>query len=162
MQKLCATPLSEEEKATSIGLAKSAAALFFAPFKKNQRLSTKMTPSPEAESEIDFCKAVSELTSDDVFCERHENDSAPLAMVALATAAQDRLLRAKDGSFQKHFDGLTFAVPPCHSSNTPQCHSTVGQKLLCVDWPKMFGLEVNCPDKNCQGKLNNDRSNFSR
>ena len=44
---------------------------------------------------------------------------------------------------------------------SPHYHSIVGQRLLCVDWVKMFGLEVNCP--RCpSGVLYNDRTNFSK
>ena len=62
----------------------------------------------------------------------------------------------------KHFDGLTFTVPTHHNDNVdPQHHSVVGQKFICVDWHRMFGLKLNCDECN-KGWLKNDRTNFSK
>ena len=49
----------------------------------------------------------------------------------------------------------------CPILGIAHCHSIVGQKLLCVDWIKMHGLEMTC--LRCKrGTLRNDRTNFSK
>ena len=43
----------------------------------------------------------------------------------------------------------------------PAYHSIVGQKLLYLDWYKLYGLDIACP--RCErGVLKNDRTNFSK
>jgi len=152
-------PLSEKEKATSVGVSKASGDAFFAARKKNSQQSTASAPATTLK--LDFCKLVADMTSDRVFCDKHGKTSAPLAVVALASVVQDTLLKSKDGSFEHRFNGLTFTVPPCSSTN-PHYHSIVGHRLLHVDWPRTFGIQLSCPDAQCKGKLQNNRSNFSK
>ena len=50
--------------------------------------------------------------------------------------------------------------PLQQSIMSPECHSTVGQKLLHVDW-KMCDVDITCP--HCRnGLLHDDRTNFSK
>jgi len=60
-------------------------------------------------------------------------------------------------SYSRH----CMTVPPTNNHMGPQYHSIVGQKLLYVDWIKMYSLEVQCLCCN-RGILKNDRTNYSK
>jgi len=87
---------------------------------------------------------------------------APLAMLAFAKTVVDKITLNKEVDVQRHFDGITIAVPANDQNLEPQCHSIVGQKLLYVDWYKMYGLD-GVPCQRCnRGHLKNDRTNYSK
>ena len=44
----------------------------------------------------------------------------------------------------------------------PHYHSIIGQKLLLVDWIRVYGADIPCPDRQCNGRLHNTRTNFSK
>ena len=111
-----------------------------------------------------FQNEVIKLLHDPKFIESTKSSRAPLPMLAFAKVVVDDVLRPKNQKVNEYFDGLTMTVPvpPCQQSIKPEYHSIVGQKLLHVDWYKMYGLQnVQCP--HCRvGVLNNDRTNFSK
>ena len=108
-------------------------------------------------------EAVGKLVTNVEFQTKHKSKCAPLAVLALATEVSDKIVRHKDKDvLHECFDGLEMIVPPCHQHNNPHCHSTSGAKLLCVDWERMFNVQVPCPDANCTGALKTDRTNFSK
>jgi len=96
-----------------------------------------------------LCAAVSKTVGDNKFATEHAGNSrAPLAMIAFALAVVERILRNKEINAQCHFDGISMTVPATNNAYyNPHCHSIVGQKLLYVDWIKMYGLEITCPPK---------------
>ena len=155
-------PLEPSEKASGKHLTKESTTAFFLPRTRIVKPSLQGDMSPQIEKRVDLCKAVSAMTADANFEQKHQNKGAPLAMIALATTVMN-CLNQKDGDdcFANHFEGSTFAVPPCNSNNNPHCHSVVGQKLLLADWVKQ-GIKAPCPSDECCGFLKNDRSNFSK
>jgi len=126
------------------------------------RTTTTSNDSQKQDSQpINFCQVVSKLASDPVFIDKLKAKAAPLPMMAFAEEVADKTIVKKKTN--EHFDGLAMEVPSCDEGyNNPQCHSIVGQKLLHVDWTRMCGLQVPCPDGSCQGTLENDRSNCSK
>jgi hypothetical protein len=84
-------------------------------------------------------------------------------MAAFAKVVEDTIIKKKEWTY---FDGLTITVPACPDMyDSPQYHSIVGQKLLLVDWIRLFGMELDCPHceaNNRDGKLKNNRTNFSK
>ena len=63
--------------------------------------------------------------------------------------------------FNEHFNGNELVVPSCEDNN-PHCHSAIGTKLLCIDWQRTHGMQVSCPDANCNGIPKSDRTHFSK
>jgi len=95
--------------------------------------------------------------------EAHESSRAPLPMLAFAEVVMEKTV--KSGLINNHdfFDGVAIEVPARKDAlMLPQCHSIVGQKLLCVDWHKMCGIgDINC--LRCKrGIPINDRTDFSK
>jgi len=165
LKTLYAEPLAPAEKCRAEFTTAEAVNNFFVP--KPQPKTSKMTTTTTTTTtieEIDFGKTVLKNIEDSTFCQQHKTKSAPLAMIAFATAVVENIVRSKDQqAFGNYFSGLTMMVP--HSKvaiNNPQYHSIVGQKLLLVDWIKACGVDVPCPDANCNGHLNNVRTNFSK
>jgi len=81
-------------------------------------------------------------------------------MLAFAKIVMEKVVNKNKQS--TYFDGITMVVLAYKEMySSPQHHSTVGQKLLLVDWEKMYGLKVTCP---CckQACLDKDRTNFSK
>jgi len=141
------------------------AAGFFAP-RQTKTTTEKSTPTPmTAEEEVvvtatDLCMAVTKRVDNREFCEKHKAKNAPLAMIAFAEEVVEKFIRPKA---MDCFNGMTMTVPTCEEAgNNPHYHSIVGQKLLYVDWERMYGLEVQCPEATCEGVLSNTRTNFSK
>ena len=166
-------PLKATEKASGRHTTKEACDAFFAArltTKKQStaRLNNISEKAMEATTTVstpvaanEFCTVVTDKLQDPSFCQEHAKARAPLAMLAFAGAVVDRIIRTKKTS--EHFDGLTMCVPACEEMyQSPHYHSIVGQKLLLVDWEKMFGLKLDCPEINCDGRLCGDRTNFSK
>jgi hypothetical protein len=107
-----------------------------------------------------FSAADTEKVNDFTFLAEHSKSRSPVAIMALASIVVERIVRGKE-DLMKHFDGLTFTVPSVDGVMDPHYHSIVGQKLLLVDWKKMFGLDVSCPRCGLDS-LTNDRTNFSK
>jgi len=74
------------------------------------------------------------------------------------------MLRNKNPTaYNQCFHNGAFAVPASNNMcDNPQCHSTVGQKLLPIDWKRTHGVTLSCGVGNCTGVLNNDRTNCSK
>ena len=159
LQKLHSTPLADDEKARGKFVNKEACDRFFNPQQKEKR-APSTAPSPEATMEkesVNFRHAVSVLTADPSFCEKHKNKGAPLAMLAFATVAMKHVIHSKGPLNTKCFHGISMTVPPAEDGCVnPCCESTVGQKLLFVDWIRVYGINVSCPDANCHGSLFNE------
>jgi len=121
-----------------------------------------MTTTIAASEVDDLCDAVSAKVKDEAFRKEHEKNRAPLAMVAFAGLVVERIVRPNNGiMIKKYFQGLTMEVPPSLACSDPHYHSIIGQKLLLVDWKKMFNLQIPCPS--CKTTtLSNDRTNFSK
>ena len=100
--------------------------------------------------------------NDTAFQDKHKNKMAPLAMVAFADAVMESIVNNRAVRTEDYFDVLTMTVPACDSNNNPYYHSIVGQKLLLVDWTRLFGIAVPCTEASCTGTLENDRTNFSK
>jgi hypothetical protein len=169
-------PLSESEKYSSKYVTPESTELFFLPRTMNKDKAKQPSPSPtftrpswiqgdndkndKPLSAEDLCSAVTEKVCDSAFIAEHKDSKTPLAMLAFATVVADQIIRRR-GRLEHHFDGLTITVPDTRRPMHPQYHSIVGQKLLNVDWQKMFGLEITCP--HCgMATLCKDRSNFSK
>jgi hypothetical protein len=166
-------PLSEAEKFSSRNLTAEVGEAFFAPrtMAANNNRPSKVTPRPSMMhaadnnnnsrlSPVDLCGAVSEKVCDTNFIEEHKDSRAPLAMIAFATVVAEQIVR-RSVDLQHHFDGLTMTVPDTRQAMHPQYHSIVGQKLLNVDWQKMYGIDITCPS--CRdATMCKDRSNFSK
>ena len=100
-------------------------------------------------------------TKDSKFVEEHQKSTAPLAMLAFARIVVARIAR-RQKDMTKYFTGITMTVPAVKAGDMhPQYHSIVGQKLLHVDWKKMYDHDITCP--RCRmSTLENDRTNFSK
>jgi len=173
LKKHFSTPLAPEERASSRYLTKEAGEAFFAirnPPSNIAKTSTSKvlvssttttTTADDTSIAETFCKEVTAKLHDKAFVDGHANGRAPLAMLAFASVVVEKIVRDKGQIFQ-HFKDLTLHVPPTKDMhNDPHYHSIVGQKLLLVDWIKLFGLDTQCPG--CDGaKLVNDRTNFSK
>ena len=165
-------PVTAQEKCHGKYATAAAAAVFFKPTKPTTITNVQETNDTTAitttttttTTPINFCKAVSKLVADPSFQEKHKAKSAPLAIMAFAEVLVDKITRPKHASlFQNHFNDMTIVVPPApDATNEPHYHSIVGQKLLLVDWKRVFGIDVPCPDPSCSGMLNNVRSNYSK
>jgi len=114
-------------------------------------------------SPLSLSESVGKLVSNVKFQNKHKSKITPLAMLAFATEVSEKIIRHKDkGVLLQYFDGLTMEIPTCHQHNNPHYHSIAGTKLLYVDWERTHGIQVPCPDANCTGALQSDRSNFSK
>ena len=160
--KALVTPITPGEKASWQHSTKDAGKLFFTPRHLNLK-SPPTTKSPTRmpmNAGVELSKAVAKLVADPEFCEKHKSKSAPLAMAAFADAVAENIQGNNEKAFE-YFNGLTMTVPDCGGlHNNPQHHSIVGQKLLLVDWGRMCGVEVKCPDAMCPGIHRNDRNEF--
>ena len=173
LAKHFAAPPTEAEKGRAANMTRENVEAFFAPrARKNNPQSTTPAPTeaarvdppmPQQEKpKIDLYNAVVEKVNNPLFEKEHSNNKAPLAMIALAGTVIEKIVRPDKGSLVKSFfSGLTLTVPPVDNCNNPHYHSIVGQKLLLVDWKRMFGIDITCPQCN-QGALVNDRTNFSK
>ena len=165
LQHLFSAPLDSHEKAGAVHLSKEGGVAFFQPRnpqqqQQQQQKEKAITPSLAPAHPINFCAAVSAMTADPAFQEKHKKKGAPLAMIAFASVVVKEVIR-KQKCISNHFVGLTMTVPR-YNDATPQCHSIMDQKLLLVDWAKTYGKECACPDAHCTGKLANERTNFSK
>jgi len=164
-------PVEATEKMSAAHLS-TGGATFFAPRqmttttisdipKEPMATQTKATQEENVVSPSDLCEAVIKRVDNPEFREKHKNKSAPLAMIAFAEEVVDKIIRPK--ATMEYFDGMTMTVPTCQEAgDNPHYHSIVGQKLLLVDWERVYGLEVHCPNSTCNGVLNNTRTNFSK
>ena len=166
LQEHFAEPLAEKDKCSGKYVAAEGVKAFFTPrqltVKKSTTKTTTVTLTVD-DAPIDFCKRVT-AKIDASFLEEHKDSRAPPAMIALAAVVVEELINEKkDNIIFDHFNGMTMTVPHSHSKEvceSPHYHSIIDQKLLYVNWKRMFGLEVNCP--RCPtGILENKRSNFS-
>jgi len=159
-------PINQSEKFSATHLA--AATTFFAPRPKpTTTTSQKKAPMTMASCANDditpsgLCAAVMKRVNNVDFREKHKKKAAPLAMIAFAEEIQERYITPNKPL--ACFDGISMTVPSCHEAgDNPYYHSIVGQKLLYVDWIRIYGLEIKCPDVNCKGILENERTNFSK
>ena len=164
------TPLTEEEKCSGKHSTKEAGLVFFAPRvvpavpkKTTTTTTTKLSTAVMTDNSLSgpsLCMAVTELVKDTNFVELHKDSRAPLAMLALAKVVAEKIMLDKTVDIGCHFNGLTMTVP-ANPRMEPQYHSIVGQKLLYVDWKRMYGLDIPCT-KCDRGVLKNDRTNFSK
>jgi len=89
-----------------------------------------------------FHCGVTEMVQNLNFAEATKSSRALLPMLAFAKIVVDKTLRPKGVNVKDCFNGLVMTVPALQQSHvSPECHSTVGQKLLHVDW-KMHDLEI--------------------
>ena len=68
-------------------------------------------------------------------------------MLAFAKVVMEKVVKSKLINNHDFFEGITIKVPARKDAlMLPQYHSIVGQKLLYVDWYKMYGIcDINCP-----------------
>ena len=108
-----------------------------------------------------FCKAVSAMVADPAFVAKHKAKMAPLAIMAFAETVAKDIIESKKTS--EYFNGISMEVPACaEAHDNPHYHSIVGTKFLYVDWERIHGVQVPCPDGTCRGILQNDSSNYSK
>ena len=162
--KAITQPIHPSERASWRHSNKAAGAAFFAPKQAKAKTMPINNNNKKAEevTPLSLCNAVSNQVNDSEFQEKHKSKGAPLAMTAFASEVVAKIINAKDVEMGNYFDGLTMTVPACFECKNPHCHSIVGQKLLLVDWRRVHGLEVNCPDPSCEGMLCNQQTNFSK
>ena len=165
LKELFDRPLHASEKASSKNCTAESLAVCFEPRKKVAKTQGRMEEPEVVVSTtaraIDFGKAVADALADAAFHEKHKSKSAPLAMLAFASIVAEQIIRPKQ--FDKHFNNMSMLVPPSPTAATnPHYHSIVGQRLLCVDWHQVCGVNIGCPDRKCKGALKNDRSDFSK
>ena len=175
LKLLYETPLTEEEKCSGKYLTREATDAFFAPregvqpvaavattttvqSKSNELTTTTTTTTVTADM---ICKSVTEIVNNPSFIASHTATTAPLAMVAFAKIVVERIIKNKEIDMMEYFNGLTMSVPSTNQYMEPMYHSLVGQKLLYVDWIRMFRLQLPCLRCN-HGVLKNDRTNFSK
>ena len=164
-------PLKPEEKGSWRYLAKDNVQRFFEPStchkvasQKPRMTTTTKSIANSSRSSPDWSSTVNEKLKDPLFCNEFSNSKAPLAMLAVACCVMERINKVKDDlSF---FDGLTFTVAKSDNDNhrysTPHYHSIAGNKLLLVDWKRMYGIDVKCPTCKSGAVMESDRSNFSK
>ena len=166
------TPLQESEKCSAQCTTKEAVQAYFEP-RECPVAETKIGPSATASEPMTMeatsvtsmntavtaagiCNAVTALVNDP---RNTKSGRAPAAITAFAKVVMETIVN-KQKDLSSHFDGLTITVPANQQSKDPQCHSTVGRKLLYVNWKRMHGLDVTCP--RCkQGHMTYERNKFS-
>ena len=169
------TPLTEAEKCSGQYLTKEAVQAYFTP-RETSVAKTKITTTTtvqmmEMETSTttiltstvtadDLCRQVTALVENSKFVAGHKSSRAPLAILAFAKVVVDVIINNKQVDTGKYFNGITMTVPNTDELMSPTYHAIVGQKLLCVDWPTMYGVNVPCPC--CGGDLRNERSSFSK
>jgi hypothetical protein len=110
------------------------------------------SPSSAVDADVLYHEVVARV-NESSFGEAHAGNKAPLAMLAMALVVVERIIRPnrpnKGTQLKEFFTDLTFTVPsaPDDILVDPNYHSIVGQKLLLVDWHRMFGLAVPCPSR---------------
>jgi len=161
-------PLTEAEKGSSWHITKEAGEAFFAVRNPPTNIAkivaaTKATTTTTKPTFLveNFCKEVMCKLNHQPVVDSHANHWAPLAMLAFASVVVEKIIRDKTLIYE-YFKNLAMHVPPTKDMHdNPHYHSIVGQKLLLVDWIKLHGLDIKCPD--CHGaNLVNDRTNFSK
>ena len=166
--KALTAPIQPGERHSGKHATKAAGAAFFTP--KPTATAKKAPPPPlpmlslkepqELLTPHQLCHSVMKRVEDANFREKNKSKGAPLAMLALAEAVVERIIRPKDTT--KYFNGLTLTVPNCEEAyNNPHYHAIVGQKLMLVDWA-VQEIELSCPAATCDGILKNTRTNFSK
>lgn len=174
LQEFFSTPLTEQEKCSGKYLTKEAVNGYFAPKKAAAGKSsaaattattpTKITSSPSITgiSPDDLHSSVNQLLQDPKHVEKHATSRVPLAMLAFAKVVMNKIVNPSGINTHEYFNGITITVPATKDTLMgPQYHSIVGQKLLLVDWNRMYGIDIKCP--RCKrGILEQDRSNFSK
>mgnify|MGYP007080245424 CR=1 FL=1 len=123
-----------------------------------ERSTTTMLPSTVTADKL--CREVTGLVENSEFVAAHKSSRAPLAILAFAKVVVDVIINNKQVDTGKYFNGITMTVPDTQQLMSPTYHAIVGQKLLYVDWPTMYGINVPCPC--CGTVLRNERSNFSK
>jgi hypothetical protein len=163
LQALFSKPLEAHEKGSWKHSTKEAGDKFFQPQSQNKKSPpTKMvvlsgTQSRGLVSADELCLAVTELVNDSSFNSKHSNKMAPLAMIAFASVVVDKIVNSKNiEEIKAHFNGLTMTVPASFVNHDCHYHSIVGERLLLVDWKRLFGLRLKCPEAKCDGELQND------
>jgi hypothetical protein len=174
LEKHFAQPLAN--KFSSQNCTKAAVATFLAPRKTTVKATTtKLKSTPDStmptidmqtieSGDVDaLYEAVKGKLDDAAFCKEHHNNRAPLGLLAVANVMVEHIIRKNDKSkLNKYFNGLTMTIPSTTSGLVvPHYHAVIGQKLLLVDWKKMYDVDVQCPSCN-QASLCNDRTNFSK
>lgn len=171
LKLLFATPLTESEKCSGKHITKEAVKKYFAPRAAppagTATRTTTTTINMEATSVITenfvsadkICAAVTTTLNDPKFVEFHKDSRAPIAMLAFARTVVEKIVNDNRVDVHCHFDGLTMTVPASKTMN-PQYHSIIGQKFLYINWNKMFGLDLMCPNCN-RAELVYGRTNFS-
>ena len=162
--KQLTAPIREEERGTFVPNVEVGNAFF-----AKRIIAKKKTPPPTIAMETNrvpakqLCEAVTALVKDAAFSDRHKNKGAPLAMIAFAKTVMEKIVLPKnDALFRSHFNGLAITVPDYECCLEPHYHSIIGQKLLLVDWIRVYGADIPCPDRQCNGRLHNTRTNFSK
>lgn len=137
----------------------------FVAMKKAKPVSTV---TARAVLTAELYKTVTALIKEPAFFEKQLSNTAPLPMVAFAKVVVDQIILNKDVDMHNHMQGITFTVPEHREYTEPHYYSIVGQKLLYVDWTKVYGVTIPCPRKDkhvpcCPtGVLKNDRTHFSK
>jgi len=82
-------------------------------------------------------------------------------MLAFANKVSEKIIRHEDKEMlYQCFYGIQREVPVCHQCNfNHHYHSITGQKLLHADWERTHGMQLPCPDLECEGTLKTDCSN---
>ena len=167
------TPLTEAEKCSGQHMTREATDAFFAPREHVVEVAavpatTTTTSLPHPKQSTTNAVAADELhggvtaaMNDPMFVESHKSSTAPLAMLAFAKVVMKSIVHDKQINTLSHFDGMSITVPSLNKFMEPHYHSIAGQKLLCVDWKRMYNLEIPCLRCN-RGVLKNDRTNFSK
>jgi len=175
LKMLLEAPLTEEEKCSGQHLTKEATTAFFAPREGVAKVAaagtatTTILPNTTQSTMIinsvtadDICSCVTKIVNDSAFVESNKASTAPLAMLALAKVVSENIINDRQIDTRAHFDGLTYTVPSTNKYMEPHYHSIVGQKLLHVDWIRMYNLQQLQCLRCVKGILKNDRTNFSK
>jgi hypothetical protein len=173
LRKHFSAQLSAKEKYSSANITQAVGEKFFAPRKKTSVVGSKSAPTlavtmettteQTVDNELLYHEVVAKLNNGE-FCKEHANNRAPLAMIALAGVVVERVINKNNGSLiPSFFTDMTMTVPAVATAEpNPHYHSIVGQKLLLVDWLKIFKVNVPCPCCQEQVPLKNDRTHFSK
>jgi len=146
-------PLAEEEKCSGKYTTPEAVQAFFTTREKSSTTTTttltstqilSITTTTMGENDVtaaDMCHTVTNILKDVAFVEEHKSSTAPLPMLAFAKAVVKVVLLSKGVNVHSHFNGLTVTVPATNEPTSPEYHSIIGQKLLLVNWIRMYGLD---------------------